>query len=134
MLSKHSQNVSSYDAVELRDFKSQYATVADYKSATTEYAKDNKLDLDIDAIPTFSEAQNDEKLMNFLNGRLKSGIFPNDNDKIEESHKGINKDNYLFSKNGHKQYTEKFKSSRYKVARRVAEKEILNLIKRNEEE
>jgi len=35
-LSKHPMDVSSYDAVEFRDFKSQYATVADCKSATTE--------------------------------------------------------------------------------------------------
>ena len=99
------------DAIECRDFKSLYSLLR----------------------ITNPQQPNDEKLMNFLNGRLKSGIFPNDYDKIKESHKSINKDNRL-RKNGHEPYTKGSKYSRYDAAKRVAEKEILNLIKRNEEE
>ncbi|MBQ3944345.1 MAG: hypothetical protein II670_01885, partial [Alphaproteobacteria bacterium] len=65
---------------------------SNYIEKYAEYAEKNNLSSDINDIPTFSEAQKDENLMFFLNGQLKTGIFPDDKNNLENSHKGMTKD------------------------------------------
>ena len=71
---------------------SDFYSHSNYIELYAEYAEANNLPSDIRDIPTFSEAQKDEKLMSFLNGKLKTGIFPDDKKNLENSHKGMTKD------------------------------------------
>ncbi len=71
---------------------SDFYSHSNYIELYAEYAEANNLPSDIRDIPTFSEAQKDEKLMSFLKGKLKTGIFPDDKKNLENSHKGMTKD------------------------------------------
>ena len=113
-------------------------TVADFYSHSnyidlySEYADKNGLSMDIDDIPTFSDAMNDKKFMKFVekSGGLKTGIFPG---KGERSHKEMNMDSND-SSNGGSPYNEKNPTgpTKHEAARRVAQKELNNMVKEYE--
>ena len=113
-------------------------TVADFYSHSnyidlySEYANENKLSMNIDDIPTFSDAMNDKKFMKFVEkrGGLKTGIFPG---KGERSHKEMNMDSND-SSNGGSPYNEKNPTgpTKHEAARRVAQKELNNMVKEYE--
>jgi hypothetical protein len=114
-------------------------TVADFYSHSNyvelyaEFAQKNDgYSMDLDKIPTFAEAQKDEKLMSFLNGRLKSGIYPADYYPLDETHSYINKDSKN-SKRGSKEFVKDYGYSFYEVAIKLAEKETLKIINRKAE-
>ena len=113
-------------------------TVADFYSHSnyidlySEYADKNGLSMDIDDIPTFSDAMNDKNFMKFVekSGGLKTGIFPG---KGERSHKEMNMDSND-SSNGGSPYNEKNPTgpTKHEAARRVAQKELNNMVKEYE--
>ena len=113
-------------------------TVADFYSHSnyidlySEYANENKLSMNIDDIPTFSDAMNDKKFMKFVEkrGGLKTGFFPG---KGERSHKEMNMDNND-SINGGKPYDKNNPTgpTKHEAARRVAQKELNNMVKEYE--
>ena len=113
-------------------------TVADFYSHSnyidlySEYAETSGLSMDIDDIPTFSDAMNDKKFMKFVEkrGGLKTGIFPG---KGERSHKEMNMDNND-SINGGKPYDKNNPTgpTKHEAARRVAQKELNNMAKEYE--
>ena len=107
-------------------------TIADFYSHSNyielyaQYAFINNLSADIMDIPTFSEAQKDEKLMSFLNGRLKTGLYPNDKNNLENSHEGMNKDTKSKG-NGGAEYMETGHTM-YDAAIATAEKETYRVM------
>ena len=108
-------------------------TIADFYSHSNyielyaQYAQDNNLPTDIENIPTFSEAQKDEKLMSFLNGQLKTGIYPDDKNDLQNSHKTMNKDTKRKG-NGGAEYI-KPGHTMYEAAKATAEKESFKVMK-----
>ena len=113
-------------------------TVADFYSHSnyidlySEYAKQSGLSMDIDDIPTFSDAMNDEKFMKFVEkrGGLKTGVFPGWGDK---SHRKMNMDsNDTF--NGGSPYDKDNPTgpTKHEAARSVAQKELNKLAKEYE--
>ena len=105
-------------------------TIADFYSHSNymelyeSYASENGFELNIDNIPTLREAQNDEKLWNYLQGRLETGDYsifdPNSMDS--QSHNKMNKDNPQ-SEKGSKPYG-KTGLTFHEAAKWVAEKAI----------
>jgi RHS repeat-associated protein len=115
-------------------------TVADfyahlnYIELYKEYAKENNLSMEVDDIPTFSEAQKDENLMGYLKenglktGTYGSGIFAYLKDKFSKdknSHGQMNKDTND-SPAGSKAYNSK--TTMHEAAKSVAEKEIKTIV------
>ena len=110
-------------------------TVADFYAHSnyidlySEYANENKLSMNIDDIPTFSDAMNDEKFMKFVeeNGGLKTGAFPGWGKK---SHKKMNKDSND-SFNGGSPYNKNNPagSTKHEAARSVSEKDLNEMAK-----
>ena len=110
-------------------------TIADFYSHSNyvelyaQYATENGLSMDIKEIPTFSEAQQDKKMWNFLQSRLATGDYsifcPNSEDS--KSHYNLNKDNPN-SRNGGRLYGDT-DFSLHDAAKKVAEKDINNLMK-----
>jgi RHS repeat-associated protein len=118
-------------------------TVADFYAHSNyielykEYAKANNLSMEVDAIPTFSEAQKDKKLMGYLKenglktGTYGSGIFAYIKDKFSKdpnSHGQMNKDTND-SPAGAQTYNSS--ATMHEAAKAVAQKEINAIV--NEE-
>ena len=107
-------------------------TIADFYSHSNyielyaEYAMASELSSDIKDIPTFSEAQKDEKLMSFLNCKLKTGIYPDDKNNLENSHKGMTKDSKRKGKGG-TQYMNTIHTM-HDAAKEVAAKETRQIL------
>ena len=115
-------------------------TVADFYAHSNyielyqDYAEENGLSMDVDDIPTFSEAQKDEKLMGYLKenglktGTYGSGIFAYLKDKFSKdpnSHGRMNKDSNN-SEAGAKSYNSK--ATMHEAAKAVAQKEINTIV------
>jgi len=118
-------------------------TVADFYAHSNyielyqQYADANNLSMDVDDIPTFSEAQKDKKLMNFLKekdfktGTYGSGPFALIKDKFtsdKNAHKYMNKDTND-SHAGSVKYNKN--ATMYDAAKAVAQKEINKIVNSN---
>jgi len=115
-------------------------TVADFYSHSNyielyrEYARENHLSMAIEDIPTFSEAQNDSKLVDFLKDKdFRTGTYGDGplayiRDKISKdpmSHNKTNKDNKNTSA-GRIQYNDT--ATMYDAALAVAKKDTKNIV------
>ncbi len=117
-------------------------TVADFYAHSNyielykQYAKKNNLSDDINDIPTFSEAQKDEKLMSYLKdnglktGTYGSGPFEYIKDSYTNdpnAHGRLNKDkNDTYA--GSKKYNNNGTITMHEAAKRVAQKELNNIV------
>jgi len=126
---KNFSNEDYYNAGEALHTIADFYSHSNYIDLYAQYAELNNLSKDIKDIPTFSEAQKDADLMRFLDGKLKTGIYPDDDNNKENSHKGMTKDSIKKGIGGN-QYLET-EHTFYDAARETAQKETNEIVNDN---
>ena len=115
---------SGKDLHTMADFYSHSNYIEQYIN----YASEKGIELNVEDIPTFAEAQQDKDLWNYLEGRLETGDYSilDPHSESKDSHYNNNKDNPESRKG--KEMAGKTEYSLHQAARRVAEKDINNVM------